>query len=747
MLRRSSHGTVAVRRSSLVSVDVNSTPLPPSRQRTSLASQRSVSSLGSIDEDSTPLPNRRRSSLDQRMEAALNRNLSSCALRVTCGAIRAEMRGTVRAALRRLKSYAAEQHMEMELLEKAEACAWQLGCSRGLLHLKSSSSAWQLTYARARRHHHLTALMKGFLRLKALLAAVVRKLREDRKRRQQQYHALLQLQARILLVRWRQEHGILRGTIRVSRQSLVTRRRLTCRSALARWRIGVSHRTDCAALSQHALVLCESFAASRALLRWRGQAGYNCALEHASSRADRRGRRKRCAACWSAWRLYATSCRSHACSDERATRRRDAKARAKTRVSFGAWRRHTSRRVRACALARRALHRWALRSGASHRHVRTRELLESFLLVAYPVRRLRQWRRNALRVANAASLDHSAHRHRRARLNQQKVRSLHVWQGEVLRRRAVREHHALCTRRFARFGARKWLLLWRASNAHLALAYATVVRLQRTADARRVRRDLEIWMEERSRRAASGRLLKRGRLWATHRGLSRWCNASHARRAAAAEMRGRAHAAALWLALRTMRLWLRHWLCVAKPLAAAARWVEELRVRLLWRSACSSLGAWRRAAARGVKATRDTRSAHDLFVCRSFEGALDALERHAVRRRRSTALRGALSALFRRPALQAWSIWAEATLARSVDIEGKFADARRSVSARRRAATFEAWVVRYAVEHAVASRLCKSADPRLPPPPAPAALFAPCTPYISVRHPLSLVRPWRLSKP
>lgn len=609
--------------------------------------------------------------MDDRMRTALDRNLQFAAVRV---GIKTELRGIARMALRRLKANAASQgNLEQtQLMEKADTCARRLELCRAMVRLKASHAAWRLLCARADRQFRLMALMAGFFRMKAELIAAVRELRKERRRARRQYRALLELHARLLLVRWHQQHSRFAATMRIAATSISVRRRLFCRSALCKWRQGVARRHEGASLGQRADVLHASILASNALWYWRDSLASNRRFEYAVGRAGRRGRRTRLVAAWSHWLEAARKWTALQRAQERAARRVDAKARTRLLRCMWRWRRLASRRTRACALARRALGRLHRHARCARKRARTERLLSSHLLVSYRARRLQQWALSARLRSYWRTLGLAAASHARARIARQLAKGFGWWSGELMRRQAVRERHAICHRRFVRFGARKAIHQWWGSCTDQLV---------------------EDWL---TRRADGWQLL----LW-----LARWHAAYASRRKLAAAMRGRLHAARMWLGVRTKRLAMRDWLQRAAPLAEDARWVVELRLRLAWRRTAGSFFTWRRGIKGVFQSRLNTTRAEDAFRRRACLQALDAWGLAAARRRRWTMLCSGLFAVLGRTALHEWADWAEAHAEYSAILETRFGRARRYVSTRRRTDAFGEWVSRYDAKRAIDSRL------------------------------------------
>ena len=174
--------------------------------------------------------------MDAHLRAALRRNLDFAAIRVT---IAAEQRVVAKRALRTLRSRTTVRR-DLDGLQnvRADECAQRAALRRGIGALRAASSVWRHRYARASRHAHLMALMRGFHRMKKDLETAKRAERAARRRAARQHRTLLQLHARLLLARWRMDSAALACAISRG-DSHGIRRRLRCRSALQKWREGL----------------------------------------------------------------------------------------------------------------------------------------------------------------------------------------------------------------------------------------------------------------------------------------------------------------------------------------------------------------------------------------------------------------------------------------------------------------------------------------------------------------------------
>jgi hypothetical protein len=281
-------------------------------------------------------------SLDKKMETALRRNLDHAALRVN---IQAGVREQMMLAFRRLRLPARNRTLRQRVASRAEAFVRHQALTRGFDRLNALLEWWRRIYARARRHSRLTDMMRVIERMRRELEGARRAERAARRRAERQQRTFLRMYARLLLSRWRDSNVQFFVALRTSRFE-VLRTRLQARGAVGAWCVACTECKARAAMRVSALALAAWHRAARGVVVW---------SVHASERR--------------------AAHREVLVQGRRAESHRQSMQLARVRRALGAWRRSNSRRVRAHALASRALRRWVRAAARSRDALRRQRLL------------------------------------------------------------------------------------------------------------------------------------------------------------------------------------------------------------------------------------------------------------------------------------------------------------------------------------------------------------------------------------
>ena len=157
------------------------------------------------------------------MRAALDRNLQFAALRAT---VAVAVQNAMRPAFARLLRAAKEGRALRASGRKARERLPRWSLARGISRWSGFLEGLRRRHvAHARRHAHLSSLMRGLRRIREEAIAAQRAQRAARRRAVRQQRTLLVLHARLLLARWRVEHGAMRINARCARPACERARR------------------------------------------------------------------------------------------------------------------------------------------------------------------------------------------------------------------------------------------------------------------------------------------------------------------------------------------------------------------------------------------------------------------------------------------------------------------------------------------------------------------------------------------
>jgi hypothetical protein len=599
------------------------------------------------------------------METALRRNLDHAALRVN---IQAGVREQMMLAFRRLRLPARNRTLRQRVASRAEAFVRHQALTRGFDRLNALLEWWRRIYARARRHSRLTDMMRVIERMRRELEGARRAERAARRRAERQQRTFLRMYARLLLSRWRDSNVQFFVALRTSRFE-VLRTRLQARGAVGAWCVACTECKARAAMRVSALALAAWHRAARGVVVW---------SVHASERR--------------------AAHREVLVQGRRAESHRQSMQLARVRRALGAWRRSNSRRVRAHALASRALRRWVRAAARSRDALRRQRLLAGHKPFADDHRRrFSQWRRAARRVARSHALQCAALLYRWRR---EVSRGLSTWQGEAWRLQASRHSRSLESRRSRRAVLRRWLQRCRQVTAYIASIRTATLELVRLLGVVRRRAGLGLWLEHVEWVAAGLQLRHSAEAWAVRKQFLVWRHAQERLSALRAASRSLMRTAIARHRQQRLDEHMAHWVGIAAPLASLDRLAEQLGFSLRWRRAASSLAHWQMEHASRARRQRATVELAALRLG-GVPVAWGRWTRVTAALRRHRALRAALRAVLGR---EPWGLWLKRT--------GELAAENAAVAAAaaacgdiRREATWLEWREKFRAEHAVASRL------------------------------------------
>ena len=359
--------------------------------------------------------------LDARMQSALHRNLHFAALRAT---IAAEFRAVVKHALWCLQRAAEARKLRCRMWATAEARAPRGACARAIACWISYSAAWRQRLARARKHSTLSCKMRAMQNFRAVLQAARRAQRAARRRAERQQRTLLHLHARLLLMRWRMDHGELQALERHARSAWRVGR---LRGCMASWRDAQHAWEDRQALSRRATAVFVAMTLSGCMHSWHSLSLALRAARRMAKRSRMHGRRIALRASLTAW-----------------------------------WVRHqaVSRHARRLGLTRRAANTW-WRLVEMRRSQRELPLIARTCLVR--VMRRRGWR--AWKRADARRLALAAVAVKESRVAAAWARPRLIAATSALSAHAAsRRHGRRLTRWAGMLYGRRWMKMWREAH-------------------------------------------------------------------------------------------------------------------------------------------------------------------------------------------------------------------------------------------------------------------------------------------